>query len=84
MELNERQHILLNDYVEGELDARYRAEVQMMLAGDPALRELVEAMQRDREALRQLARDEAAASTSKRHVGSVRRRNKAFTVSANR
>ncbi len=47
---------VLLDYVEGELSSAARSEVERQLAADPALRELVQAMQSDREALRSLPR----------------------------
>lgn len=50
---------LLLDYLEGELDAGRRVQLDAMLAEDPELAALLHEMARDRDALRSLAQAEA-------------------------
>jgi hypothetical protein len=65
---------LLLDYLEGELDADRRAQLDALLAEDPQLAALLEALSADRAALRALPREQAPADLAHDVTQSLERR----------
>lgn len=65
---------LLLDYLEGELDADRRAQLEAQLADDPQLSQLLEAIAKDREALRSLPEQTAPADLVSDLTASLERR----------
>ncbi len=65
---------LILDYVEGQIDATRRARIESMLAVDASLRELVEQLQADRDALRSLPREVPVVELTEPAMGLLERR----------